>query len=141
MEHVRDKATKLPEDGVPPEIVVLLPHDNDLDKIKVQKAATPVEGRGDLPQAAEQLARERPNAEVNEKSSYDDADVNAQRIAALHHLTEKLGVSVGLPSEQVQSPRQRTAAKELARSASQQGRARRRVASSDGQGKAAECFR
>ena len=43
--HVVEKAKGLPKNGVPPEIVRLLPHDDDLDKIQIQKAATPVEGR------------------------------------------------------------------------------------------------
>ena len=43
--QLREKATLLPENGVPPEVLRLLEHDDHLDKIQVQKAATPVEGR------------------------------------------------------------------------------------------------
>ena len=63
------KATSLPEDGVPPEIIRLLPHDNHLDKILVQKAACPVGGRSDLDGAAEIMTKAQPNAVVLEKSS------------------------------------------------------------------------
>ena len=67
--------------GVPPEIIRLLPHDNHLDKILVQKAACPVGGRSDLDGTAEIMTKAQPNAVVLEKSSHDEADINAQRIA------------------------------------------------------------
>ena len=89
---MREKATSLPEDGVPPEIVRLLPHDTHLDKIVVQKAACPVGGRSDLDGAAEIMAKAQPNAVVLEKSSHDEADINAQRIANLRSISG--GVSV-----------------------------------------------
>ena len=78
---VRKKAASLPEDGVPPEIIRLLPHDNHLDKILIQKAACPVAGRSDLQGVAESLSQAQPNAVVLEKSSHDEADINAQRIS------------------------------------------------------------
>ena len=37
LDAVREKAKSLPEQGVPPEIVHLLPFDEHLDKIQVQK--------------------------------------------------------------------------------------------------------
>ena len=37
MDRVREKANRLPENGVPPELVRLLPHDEDLDKVQLQK--------------------------------------------------------------------------------------------------------
>ena len=40
----RRRAEKLPEHGVPPELISLLPDDSSYDKLKIQKAATPVEG-------------------------------------------------------------------------------------------------
>ena len=50
-EDVAARARALPENGVPPELLHLLPNDNTLDKIQVQKAATPVEAlRSDLTQ-------------------------------------------------------------------------------------------
>ena len=90
MDNVRAKAEKLPEHGVPPEIVHLLPHDDLLDKIQVQKAATPVGGRADLPVAAQTLAQTQPNAVLLEKNSFDEADINAQRIAAIRHFADRL---------------------------------------------------
>ena len=42
MEEVRQKATELPEHDVPPEIMRLVPLDDALDKMQMQKAATPV---------------------------------------------------------------------------------------------------
>ena len=78
----------------PPEIIRLIAHDEDLDKVQIQKAATPVDGRSDLPRAAELLAQSRPNAVVLEKSSYDEADINAQRISALHNVVEQLRAEV-----------------------------------------------
>ena len=53
MASVKQKAQLLPERGVPPEIVKLLPFDEHLDKIQIQKSATPVEGRGDTAPVAE----------------------------------------------------------------------------------------
>ena len=97
MERVRRKARELPENGVPPEIVRVLAHDDSLDKIQVQKAATPVDGRGDLHRAAELLVQTRPNAVVLEKSSYDEADINAQRISALRTFAEQLRAEIPRP--------------------------------------------
>ena len=90
MSAVEAKAARLPENGVPPEIVRLLPHDNSLDKIQVQKAATPVSGRSDLSGVINQMERSQPNAVVLERSNEDAEDINAQRIAALRLLDEKL---------------------------------------------------
>ena len=42
MDDVQRRARDLPADGVPPEIIKLLPVDQLLDKIQVQKSATPV---------------------------------------------------------------------------------------------------
>ena len=38
--RVREKAEKLPKQGVPPELLVLLPTDNMQDKLQMQKATT-----------------------------------------------------------------------------------------------------
>ena len=92
MQRVRAKAAEtLPENGVPPEIAKLIPYDDLLDKIQIQKAATPVPGKTTLDIAAENLARMRLNGVVLEKSSYDEADINAQRIEAVRRFAEKLG--------------------------------------------------
>eukprot|EP00959_Pyramimonas_sp_CCMP1952_P103746 2169424-Pyramimonas_sp.AAC.1 len=39
------RAEQLPENGAPPELVRLLPYDNHLDKITVQKNATPSDAK------------------------------------------------------------------------------------------------
>ena len=61
-----------------------------LDKILVQKAACPVAGRSDLHGTAEVMSKAQPNAVVLEKSSHDEADINAQRFAALRQFAERL---------------------------------------------------
>ena len=90
MEKVKEKAARLPEDVVPAEIVALLPHDDGLDQVLIQKAAAPIPGRGSVEEVAEKLDSCRPNAVVEEKSSNDSADINAQRISALHHSMTQL---------------------------------------------------
>ena len=42
---VRERARHLPEDGVPEEVRRYLDLEHDLDKLCIQKAATPVDGR------------------------------------------------------------------------------------------------
>ena len=64
-DKVHAKARSLPEDGVPPELTHLLPNDGALDKIQIQKAATPIEGlREDLGDTAHAFSVQRPNAVV-----------------------------------------------------------------------------
>ncbi|CAE8714602.1 unnamed protein product [Polarella glacialis] len=89
------RAASLPEDGVPPEIVRLLPVDDTLDKIQVQKAATPVDLASDLTTVANRLSTQIPNAVVNELSSSAEADLNDQRTAALHAVTHELQGGIG----------------------------------------------
>ena len=92
MDKVRAKAlATLPECGIMPEIAKLMPLDAQLDKIQIQKAATPVPVHKTLNEVASAMAVDKPNGVVLEKSSHDDADTNASRIAALHHLSRKLG--------------------------------------------------
>ena len=94
MHRVRQKAQELPEHGVPAHILKLLPYDDMLDKIQVQKAATPVPGRTAVEDAALHLAQLKPNGVVLEQSSYDEADINAQRVAAIGYFCmsfERLG--------------------------------------------------
>ena len=43
---------------------------------------------------SEQFRIQRPNAVVLEKSSHDDADINAQRIAAVRHFSSLMGRDV-----------------------------------------------
>jgi hypothetical protein len=97
LKKMRERAEQLPAHGVPPEIAKLLPYDNDIDKLQVQKAATPVDPMASMESTARSLANSKPNGVVLERSSYDDADINAQRIAALRHFSTKLG----LPQEEI----------------------------------------
>ena len=90
IEAMHKKSRMLPEKGVPPEILRVLPHDDHLDRIQVQKAATPIGGRGDLAGAANELSQTIPNAVVLEKSSQEQADINAQRMACLRGFAERL---------------------------------------------------
>ena len=94
MERARVKAQNLPEKGVPAELIRLLPHVDHLDKVLPQKAGTPTAGRSDLEGAGRRLATMKPNGVMNEKNSQDDADLNAQRLRALHSLNERLNVIV-----------------------------------------------
>ena len=57
MEKVRAKPkTTLPENGVPPEVLRELPHDNHIDKLALQKHATTVpEPTSSLEKVKEQL--------------------------------------------------------------------------------------
>ena len=97
MERVRTKAfgpEGLPQDGIPDSIVQLLkinPDDSSLDKIQVQKEATPVPGRcqnnADAKHIFEALA---PNAVVCERRNEDGIDVVAQRAAALQDIGSRL---------------------------------------------------
>ena len=87
---VRNKAQELPEAGVPPEVLRLLPLDNHLDKLQVQKAATPVEGRRNIGKVGDAFAKQRPQAVVLEKSANEQADINAQQIHVLRHVAEIL---------------------------------------------------
>eukprot|EP00973_Karenia_brevis_P020372 2797355-Karenia_brevis.AAC.1 len=66
---VRRKAASLPKNDVPQAIIRLLPYDNHLNKIVIQKAATPVDLPScDMNKVAKNLALQRPNAVVMEKT-------------------------------------------------------------------------
>ena len=56
IDAMEEKAEQLPTDGVPPEIARPLPHDNALDKLMVQKNATPCDGARD---SAREAARDK----------------------------------------------------------------------------------
>eukprot|EP00959_Pyramimonas_sp_CCMP1952_P430094 9008003-Pyramimonas_sp.AAC.1 len=62
MEELRQKAADLPDGEVPPEIMRLAPLGNALDKIHMQKAATPVPCPDGLQEAAEILEATKGNA-------------------------------------------------------------------------------
>ena len=81
------RAETLPEDGIPEEIIAVLPYDNDLQNVQRQKAATPVRENLTLEAVAEELGDMcKPNAVVSEKSSAGIGDMNAQQVAALEAL-------------------------------------------------------
>ena len=87
---MEQKAEQLPKDGVPPEIVRLLPHDTTLDKLMVQKNATPCDGaRGSVGAAARDIGLRTPNAVAMEKSSVDEVDHNKLRAGAFANLAGK----------------------------------------------------
>ena len=68
--------------------------DSTLDKIQIQKAATPVEGlRQDLEARSAAFAAQRPTAVVMERSGNDVVDVNARRVTAINSLMQQLGKS------------------------------------------------
>ena len=91
---VADKARFLLEDGVPAEILHFLPNDNTLDKIQIQKAATPVEGlRKNLGAMSAAFAEQRPTAVLMERSGNDVVDVNARRVTAMNSLMQQFGKS------------------------------------------------
>ena len=95
MERVRRKAKDtLPHAGVPPEIMHLVKissEDDSLDRIQIQKEATPVAGRCQSHTEAEQLfSTLSPNAVVCERSSEDAFDVVAQRAAAFQDIGNQL---------------------------------------------------
>ena len=91
MERVRKKAKDtLPAAGVPPEIMHLVKisqGDDSLDRIQIQKEATPVAGRCQSDrEAARIFSTLAPNAVVCERSSEDGVDVVAQRAAAFQDI-------------------------------------------------------
>ena len=90
MDAVRKKALELPVEGVPPEVMRMVPLDDSLEKIQMQKAATPVPRPDGLQDAADILSSTKANAVVCEKSSFDEGDINAQRIEALRCFVQRL---------------------------------------------------
>ena len=96
LEEMEAKAREtLPEKDVPAEIAKLIPYDTLLDNIQVQKQATPTPGRCTLEEVAASFRDCRPNAVVLEKSSVDEADLNAQRIAAITNIARQTGAEQG----------------------------------------------
>ena len=90
--EVRRRAMKyLPKKGIPDALIRLLPHDNDIDKIQIQKAATPVEGRaGSIAELMDPFKAQRPNAVIAERSCYDIVDTNATHSTAALQLAGEL---------------------------------------------------
>ena len=95
MQKVKLKANGLPEHGVPPELVRVLGHDTDLDKVMVQKSATPTSGRTDVRGIPEQMSQFQPNGVVFEQSCEAEGDINAQRVSALRNLSGQSGPDAG----------------------------------------------
>ena len=82
--EVYRRAATLPEDGVPTEIIALLPEDNNLQDIQRQKAATPYRDNMTEEQLREEFATMcKPNAVVGERTSAGFGDINAQQVSAL----------------------------------------------------------
>ena len=72
--NVRKRSLGLPEDGVPEQLLgAILASDESMDKLRPQKAATPVDARV-APDAAFRDAR--PHAVVQERTCADFADLN-----------------------------------------------------------------
>ena len=107
-ERVREKAKQLPQQGIPPELVSLLPNDNAYDKMRVQKAATPVEGMKSSPaEAGVSIGSERPNAVVLERSALEEGDLKIKRERAVRALVENLSRETGSPAtEESPNPEQ-----------------------------------
>ena len=68
MIRVQEQSKLLPEDGIPPEVLRLLPHDNDLDKFQVQTVSAPVPGRVCVTKVNDVMNRSSPNAAVDEQT-------------------------------------------------------------------------
>ena len=116
------RAQLLPKNGVPPEVIRCLNLDDNLDKLHVQKAATPVEGRHEAwnEAAAHALQMQRPNAVVMERSSFPEADTNKSRAAAFAYIAQNSGrptpSALASRSPRREDTRQRTASKARSRS-------------------------
>ena len=99
-EAVKDNAAQLPTDGIPPELISLLPNDRGFDKLRMQKAATPVEGmKSSLKEASERFKEDRPNAVVLERSAAEEGDVKIRQLEALKSLAEMLGRKADIDKE------------------------------------------
>ena len=97
---VREKAKQLPSNGIPPELISLLPNDNSFEKLHVQKAATPVAGVKEKDQIKQSFKDERPNAVVLERSSAEGADIEERRTSAMFSLVKQLqGRNYGQPEQ------------------------------------------
>ena len=94
-EAVREAATRLPESGVPPEVLKVIHAVNKEEetghKLQPQKAAAPTDGREeDLRRAGTIFANQRARAVVPEGCSQDREDQNGIATAALNDLADQL---------------------------------------------------
>ena len=88
---MKRKAMELPVQGVPPELITLLPNDGAYDKLHIQKAATPVEAmKNGLVEAAASCQNIRPNAVVLENSCLEVGDLKIRRETGIRNLAEML---------------------------------------------------
>ena len=92
---VRRAAARLPQEGVPPEVLKVINGVNEEDetghKLQPQKAATPSDGREtDIKRAGEVFANQRARGVVPEGCSQDREDQNAVAAAALNDLEDQL---------------------------------------------------
>ena len=86
---MKNKAEKLPENGVPPELLKVIHQIDDAqEKLQPQKAAAPVDGLQTEELAGETFAAQRPRAVVAEGESNDQQDANAVTVAALRNLID-----------------------------------------------------
>ena len=127
MDAVRQKALDLPDEGVPPEVMRMVPLDDSLEKIQMQKAATPVPRPDGLHDAADILNSTKANAVVCEKSSFDEGDINAQRIEAIRSFVQRLdGACIHTGSDETSNSSEEDGSGEVA------GRTRKRSRRGDG---------
>ena len=102
---MKQKDLELPVQGVPPELITLLPNDGAYDKLHIQKAATPVEAmKGGLVEAAASCQDVRPNAVVMENSSLEEGDIKIRRETAIRNLASSLTQIPGEPHTPVGTP-------------------------------------
>ena len=88
-QSVKNKAEKLPKNGVPPELLKVIHQIDDAqDKLQPQKAAAPVDGLQTEELAGGTFAAQRPRAVVAEGESNDQQDANAVTVAALRNLID-----------------------------------------------------
>ena len=83
------RAAALPEDGVPQEVITLLPCDDNLSDVDRQKVAAPMAVPETVEEVAIELDMRRPNAVVLEKTSASGFDFEEQQRAALRALAEE----------------------------------------------------
>ena len=90
MNEVIAKSAALPENGVPPEMIRLLPEDDMLDNIEVQTNRTPIPIAKSVEEASDMLETKEMNAVVNERRTEDEVDINARHNAVLQDLIGQL---------------------------------------------------
>ena len=96
---VAEKAKQLPENGIPPEIMSLLPNDSAYEKMRAQKSAMPVEGMKTLKAATASFRDDRPMAVVLERSSVEEGDMKLRREAVLCELVTNLDATGGVKKQ------------------------------------------